>query len=210
LEAYDHLFSSIWNTLQQPTIINQNHFLDYHIEDGWFYKLEKLCVPTSDDHLFLILEAHVFSYGGNFNTLKTTQHLQCHFFWHALQHQVEKFIQPCTLYSQPKSANHKYGMYQPLYIPSRPWEYISMDFIIGIPMKFHHHDAIWVVVCHFSKITIFVSCTKTTFVAQTMDLLFTHVWTHFGLPSSIISDCDAHLLNTFWKNIGSLLGCYLK
>jgi hypothetical protein len=85
-----------------------------------------------------------------------------------------------------------------------------MDFITGLPMTFRHHDAIWVVVCRFSKMAIFVPCTKTTTAAQTVDLFFTHVWTHFGLPSNIISDRDAHFLSTFWKTLWSLLGCHLK
>jgi hypothetical protein len=208
--ASDPFFSTIWTALQQPIVINQTPFLDYHIQDGWLYKFDKICVPTTDDRLVLIHEAHASSYGRNFDTFKTTQHIQYHFFWPALQCQVEKFIRSCTLCSQHKSANHKYGLYQPLHIPSHPWEYISMDFIIGLPMTFRHHDAIWVVVCRFSKMAIFVPCTKTTTATQTTYLFFTHVWTHFGLPSSIISNRAACFLNTFWKTLWSLLGCHLK
>jgi hypothetical protein len=57
---------------------------------------------------------------------------------------------------------------------------------------------------------LFIPCTKTTIAAQTIALFFHHVWPHFGLPTSIISDRDAHFLNTFWKTLWDLLGCQLK
>ena len=57
---------------------------------------------------------------------------------------------------------------------------------------------------------LFIPCHKTTFVAQTADLFFHDIWTHFGLPSSIISDKDSHFLSTFWRTLWSLLGCQLR
>jgi hypothetical protein len=85
-----------------------------------------------------------------------------------------------------------------------------MDFITSLPLTFHHHDSIWMVVFRFSKMAIFFPCTKTTTATQTSNLFFTHVWTHFGLPSIIIYDHDSCFLNTFWKTLCSLLGCHLK
>ena len=35
------------------------------------------------------------------------------------------------------------------------------------------------------------------------------IWTHFGLPSSIISNKDSRFLSTFWRTLWSLLGCQL-
>lgn len=85
-----------------------------------------------------------------------------------------------------------------------------MDFLSGLPTTFRKHDAIWVVVCRFSKMAIFLPCHKTTSAAQTADLFFHHVWPHFGLPSSIISDRDSRFLSTFWRTLWSLLGCQLR
>ena len=48
-----------------------------------------------------------------------------------------------------------------------------MDFLIGLPMTLRKHDAIWVVVCRFSKMALFLPCAKTTTAAQTTDL-FSH------------------------------------
>ncbi len=208
--ATDPVFGEIWEALQHPTVINQTPFLDYTIRDGWLYKLNQLCVPQSDDRLILIREAHASSCGGHFGTAKTILNLQRHFYWPALPKQVEKFIRACSLCSQSKPSNRKRGLYQPLPIPSRPWESISMDFLSGLPTTFRKHDAIWVVVCRFSNMAIFLPCHKTTSAAQTADLFFHHVWPHFGLPSSIISDRDSRFLSTFWRTLWSLLGCQLR
>jgi hypothetical protein len=124
--------------------------------------------------------------------------------------QVDSFIRACALCSQSKPSNQKHGLYQPLSIPSRPWESISMDFLSGLPTTLGKHDAIWVVVCRFSKMALFLPCHKTTSAAQTAEIFFRHVWPHFGLPRNIISDRDSHFLSTFWHTLWSLLGFQLK
>jgi hypothetical protein len=85
-----------------------------------------------------------------------------------------------------------------------------MDFLSGLPTTQNKHDVIWVVVCHLSKMALFIPCTKTTTTVQTTKLYFHHVWPHFGVPSSIISDRDSRFLSTFWKTIWALFGCHLK
>ena len=191
-------------------MINQTPFLDYTICDGCLYKLNHLCLPQSEDHLILIPEAHASSCGEHFGTAKTILNLQRHFYWPALHKQVEKFIRACSLCSQSKPSNHKHGLYQHLPVPSRPWESISMDFLSGfLAITFHNYDSIWVVMCCFSKMDLFIPYHKTTSITHTSYLFFHHIWTHFGLPCSIISDMDSHFLNTFWHNLWSLLGFQL-
>lgn len=76
-----------------------------------------------------------------------------------------------------------------------------MDFLSGLPITFHKHDVIWVVVCHFSKMGIFLPCHKTTSAPQTADLFFLRIWQHFGLPNTIILDRDYHFLSIFWHTL---------
>ena len=83
-----------------------------------------LCVSESQDHLFLIKEAHASSCGGHFGTIKTLHNLHHHFYWPSLQQQVEKFIWDCTLCSQSKPSIWKHILYQPLPVPSKPWDTI--------------------------------------------------------------------------------------
>jgi hypothetical protein len=127
-----------------------------------------------------------------------------------MQPQVEKFIRACALCSQLKPSNKNHGLYQQLPLPSRPLESIYMDFLSELPTTKKKHDEIWVVVCHFIKMALFIPCKNTTTRTQTEELYFQHVWPHFGLPSNIISDRDSCFLSTFWKTIRALLGCQLK
>ena len=85
-----------------------------------------------------------------------------------------------------------------------------MDYISGLPTTLHKHDAIWVVFFRFSKMAIFIPCHNTTFAIQTTELFFHNVWPHFGLPQSIIYDCDSHFLSIFWHTLWSILGCNIK
>ena len=52
---------------------------------------------------------------------------------------------------------------------------ISMDVLNGLPMTFWKHDVICVIIFYLFKMTLFVPGTKTTTVAMTVDLFFTHV-----------------------------------
>jgi hypothetical protein len=85
-----------------------------------------------------------------------------------------------------------------------------MNFLSGLPTTQKKHDVIWVVVCLFNKMALFVPCTKTTTTMQTKELYFHHVLPHFGLPRIIISDIYSCFLSGFCKTIGALLGCHLK
>jgi len=85
-----------------------------------------------------------------------------------------------------------------------------MDFLCSLPKTSRKHDATLVIVCRFSKMALFIPCTKTTSAAKTAQLFFQHVWPHYGLPASIISDRDSRLLSSFWRTIWSLLGCQSK
>ena len=82
--ATDLAFGEIWEALQHPTVINQTHFLDYTIHDGWLYKLNQLRVPQSNDCLILIHEARASSCGGNLGIAKTILTVQFHFYWSTL------------------------------------------------------------------------------------------------------------------------------
>jgi hypothetical protein len=102
------------------------------------------------------------------------------------------------------------GLYSGLHVPSHPWESVSMDFVRGLPMTKGGHDYLYVVVDRFNKMCILMPCNKKIIAEKTTNLFFQHVWVHFGLPTSIVSDQDARFLGDFLNNLWRMMDTKLK
>ena len=101
------------------------------------------------------------------------------------------------------------GLLQPLPIPTRPWDSISMDFITGFP-KVRDFKSIFVVVDRFSKYVVFIPASDACPEEKAAKLFFNNVVKHFGLPRDIVSDRDARFTGRFWVELFKLLGSELK
>ncbi|XP_059073375.1 uncharacterized protein LOC131874148 [Cryptomeria japonica] len=97
---------------------------------------------------------------------------------------------------------------QPLPIPERKWDNISMDFIMGLP-KAQGRDCMYVVVDLLTKFAHFFAITSTYTAAQTIELFFIEVFRLHGLPRSIVSDKDNRFMSNFWQELFRLCGTEL-
>ncbi|GAU23300.1 hypothetical protein TSUD_237540 [Trifolium subterraneum] len=107
---------------------------------------------------------------------------------------VEDFVKSCVVCQQTKSSNHApYGLLQPLPLPDRVWEDISMDFIVGLP-SFQTNTAVFVVVDRLSKAAHF-GMLPTHFTAEKVAEIFAiMICKLHGMPRSIVSDHDPAFL----------------
>ena len=96
----------------------------------------------------------------------------------------------------------------PLPIPQRPWESISLDFISALP-KVGELDSILVVVDRFSKYATFIPAPLHCSAKDVVQLFLGHVVKYWGVPQNIVNDRDPRFLGRFWKELFRLLGSKL-
>jgi hypothetical protein len=70
---------------------------------------------------------------GHFGVEKNVAILQKKIYWPKLRQDVSKYIRSCTSCAIFKPAIKKQGLYIPLPTLERPWESISMDYMLGLP-----------------------------------------------------------------------------
>jgi hypothetical protein len=137
----------------------------------------------------------------NFGVEKTVAMLQRHFDWPKHRQEVSKYIRSCTAYAISKPTTKKQGLYTPLPTPNRPWESISMDYMLGLLSTKRGNDCVFLVVNHFSKMVILVAWKKSITIEAIAKLFFERIWVHFGIPKIVVSDWDIRFLSTFCSSL---------
>jgi hypothetical protein len=181
----------------------------FHVNDGFLFHANMLCIPASSICLLLLQEAHGGGLMGHFVVYKTQEILAAHFFWPQMCRDVECLAARCTTCQKVKSQLNNHGLYMPLPVSTSPWIDISMDFVLGLPRTKKGRDNIFVVVDRFSKMAHFIPCHKTDDASSIAELFFHEIIRLHGVPHTIVFDRDAKFLSHFWRSLWNKLGTKL-
>ncbi|TYK01362.1 reverse transcriptase [Cucumis melo var. makuwa] len=180
-------------------------------EDLLVTKGNQLYVPRAGDlRKKLLYECHDTLWAGHPGWQRTYALLKKGYFWPNIRDDVMQYTKTCLICQQDKVEKVKVaGLLDPLPVPTRPWESVSMDFITHLP-KVGDFEAILVIIDRFSKYATFIPTTKQCSVEMTAQLFFKHVVKLWGVPTSIVSDKDGRFISSFWTELFSFLGTSLN
>jgi hypothetical protein len=176
------------------------------IHDGLLFKGNQLCIPKCSMRENLLKEKHSGGLARHFGHDKMFSKLNSSYYWLGMRKNVNKFVDRCIICQHMKGKRKNIGLYQPLPIPERLWDAVSMDFILGLPRTQRGCDSIFVVVDRFSKMAHFIPCQKTSDATHIANLFFKEVVRLHGLPRSIISDQRYQVRGTFLEDLMEEVG----
>ncbi|KAI5671867.1 hypothetical protein M9H77_12231 [Catharanthus roseus] len=154
----------------------------------------------------LIKECHDSKWAGHPGMKCTLALLKTTYYWPQMQDEVESYVRTCLICQQDKvEPNAPSGLLDPLPIPKRPWESVSIDFITSLP-KSEGFGSIIVVVDRFSKYATFIPAPTDCTAEETTRLFLKNV----VVPSNIVSDRDPRFTGRFWTELFKLLGSDLN
>jgi len=88
-----------------------------------------------------------------------------------MKRDVVDFVARCSTCQRVRTEHQKPGgLLQPLPIPVWKWEYVTIDFIIGLSKTTKHDDGIWVVVNKLDKVAHFLAIRITFTLEQLANL----------------------------------------
>jgi hypothetical protein len=90
------------------------------------------------------------------------------------------------------------------------WEVISMDFVVGLSLTSHRHNAILVIVYKLTKSAHFIPVRDTYDVTDVERVFISEVICFHGLPKNIISNRDSRFTSRFWTSLQLALGTHLN
>jgi hypothetical protein len=179
-------FKEAYEACTNPVLIDRSQWEEYMIQEGLWFKGNQLCIPKCSTRDNLLKEKHSGGLAGHFSHDKTFTQLRSSYYWTGMRTEVMKFVNRCRIFQYEKGKRQNTGLYQPLPIPERHWDAISMDFVLGLPRMQRGCDSIFVVVDRFSNMAHFIPCQKTSDATHVANLFFNEVVRLHGLPRSII------------------------
>ena len=130
--------------------------------------------------------------------------------WPNMRRYIRNYVTSCEHCARIKNVTHKpYGLLQPIEIPNRPWQSITMDFIVKLPPS-HGFDSIWVICDRMTRAAHFIPIRETMDAPELSRLFLDQVFRHHGFPQAIISDRGSVFVSSFFTQLMKICGTKMK
>lgn len=184
---------------------------DWTMKDGLVLFKGRLAIPEDNElKVKLVDEIHKQPSVAHPGKAKTKKLLKSRYYWLKMDDYIDRYVSNCHTCRRihaPKDLPP--GLLNPLPIPERPWQHISMDFR-SFPKDKHGFDNVLVFVDRLTKRPISIPCHKNIDARGTARLFLTHVYRHKGAPMTIVSDRGSQFISDFWNEFCSLIQTRLK
>jgi hypothetical protein len=198
------------STEAQEWVVKRNS--EWHVEDSRLLFKDRLYVPDDGDlRARLLDEIHRAPSTAHPGRDKTKALVKERFYWESWSNDVVRYVDNCKTCSRTTTWRDRTpGLLQPLPIPERPWQHLSMDFM-EFPMDRYGFDIVFVTVDRLSKRPVSMPCKKKTATAMEMARLWIrYVFPWTGLPDSIVSDRGGQFVSEFWNEVCRILQIKVK
>jgi hypothetical protein len=192
-------------------LVKKGKTRQFWLQDGLLMsKGNRVFVPKAGDlRRTLLRECHDTLWAGHPGEERTLALLKQGYYWPQMCDDVVEYVRTCLICQQDKPEHKKKaGLLEPLPVPKRPWESVSLDYITSLP-KVGDIGTIVTMVDRFSKYATFVAAPKYISAEETAQLFFKHIVKYWGVPKSLVSDRDSRFMGNFWTELFKLLGTSL-
>jgi hypothetical protein len=156
----------VWGYFPQNFPLTKNSLVSIYVEgftldkEGLLRFKNQIYVPPNNELRSLILnEAHRVVYMTHPGVTKMRADLKPLFLWKGMKADIVNYVARWLECQHVKFEHrHPKGLLQPHVILESKWEVISMDFIVGLPLKVRRHDLIFLVVETLTKSAHFFLC----------------------------------------------------
>ena len=203
----DENIASVLRALEQGK--NRHPFLQLaqcQYKDRLLYYREKIYVPEFEDlRVKIIRQHHDNPSAGHPGRAKTFELLSRNYCWKGMSTDVRQYVLNCRTCGRIKARHDRHqGLLQPLPVPERSWQHISVDFITHLPLS-NGYDAVLVVVDRLTKMRHYVPCLMTSNAEDVARMFVRDIYRLHGAPASVVSDRDIRFVNNFWDHLSKRL-----
>jgi hypothetical protein len=118
---------------------------------------------------------------------------------------IREYVTTCSVCQNIAIPRHKpYSKLEPLPVPKRPWQQVSLDFITQLPTSYigtTEYNAILVVVDRYTKMAKFIPTTTDLAAPEFAALFHENIELKYGSPRGIVSDQDTRITSKFWAEV---------